>query len=129
MFEKSEKIDYSKLKECKTLNDFDQHFTIKLFGYDTLQDYFRDASSISYIQCVKIPVLIIHALDDPFTSESIFKDKQRIEESNCIVALFNSGGHLGFQHGIQFWKNKRWSNHVTKEFIITMRSLKKENSF
>ncbi len=41
--------------QCLRLRDFDTHFTCKIFGYETVEDYYQDASSAFHIQSESLP--------------------------------------------------------------------------
>ena len=52
--------------QSSTVREFDTEFTAKLFGYDSWQEYYADASSHDKLHHVKVPVLAVNAADDPF---------------------------------------------------------------
>lgn len=52
-------------KKVKTSRDFDKYMTAPSFGYLTVDDYYRKASSVLKLGSIKIPTFFLAALDDP----------------------------------------------------------------
>jgi len=51
-------------ERLKTVRDFDTAFTIKIYGYDTVQNYYRKASCVVSLNTIKIPCFFLSASDD-----------------------------------------------------------------
>ena len=51
------------------ISDFDRSFTIRVFGYPTLADYYKDASNKNRLHLVKKPLICLQAEDDPFAPQ------------------------------------------------------------
>lgn len=99
--------------KSKTLYDLDISLTSKIYKYKTVDDYYRDSCSIDFINDIKVPTLIINAEDDPFVCPSVLKNSN----PNIIMAVTETGGHLGFSEG--FWPSsiKNWTNNVIIEYL------------
>ena len=68
----------NKTGQTRTLREYDNLVTRVTFGYDTVDDYYRDACSACYIKKVRVPLLCLSALDDPITvAEGIPYDEIR----------------------------------------------------
>jgi predicted alpha/beta-fold hydrolase len=65
-FDKSALWDLEKVFSSTTIREFDTRFTAKLFGYDSLSDYYTDARLVGKLSAVKVPTLTLNAEDDPF---------------------------------------------------------------
>lgn len=48
-----------------TYHDFDRLVTAPSHGFANLNDYYRKASSVSRVQEIKVPTLLLSTLDDP----------------------------------------------------------------
>ncbi|CAG7825577.1 unnamed protein product [Allacma fusca] len=57
--------DFNKVLKSRTLREFDAHFTAPQFGYESVMDYYKDASVIDNIDKFPIPVFGFNAYDDP----------------------------------------------------------------
>jgi predicted alpha/beta-fold hydrolase len=49
------------------LRQIDIHFTSKLFGYESCDDYYRAACLDAKIQDIRTPTLFLNAADDMFS--------------------------------------------------------------
>lgn len=109
-------LDVNKIKNSKTFADFDDAFTAPLFGYKNAHDYWTQCSSKQFLPTIKIPTLILNALDDTFLSESCHPFKEASLNKNLFFEAPKYGGHVGFNSN--FMKNDTlWSEHRVLEFI------------
>lgn len=56
--------------QSKTIREFDANYTIKLFGHNSVEEYYKKASLHDKLDLIKIPCLCLNAADDPFCLES-----------------------------------------------------------
>lgn len=91
-----DKIDISNIHKIKTLWDFDEIYTAGFHGFVDAEDYYLQCSSVTHLQKIKIPTLMINALDDSFLSEGSYP--YDIAESHQYFHLStpSHGGHVGF---------------------------------
>ncbi|KAK0068711.1 phospholipase ABHD3, partial [Biomphalaria pfeifferi] len=54
----------------KSIKDFDERFTSKLFGYSSVDHYYTEASLHTKVHSLARPVLCLSAADDPFAPET-----------------------------------------------------------
>ena len=105
------------LDSIKTLSDFDNIYTSKAHGYEDALDYYIRCSSLQFLSNIKIPVLIINAINDSFLSPECYPVKQAKENSNLYLEMPDYGGHVGFinknnvyyneKRALEFVNNKR----------------------
>ena len=91
-------FDLRAVQEAKTLYEFDNAFTAPLHGFSGTSDYWHRASSRQHLKRIRIPALVINALNDPFVPAHCLPDVTQVSKS---VELFQpqSGGHVGFAAG------------------------------
>lgn len=92
------------LLNARDLYAFDNVFTAPLHGFKNTQDYWTRASARPYLRQIRIPALVVNALNDPFVpAESL----PRPHEVGQHVTLWQPahGGHVGFAQG-------RWPGHL-----------------
>lgn len=119
-------VDVDKVQEAQTIREFDDCVTRTMCDYDTVNDYYRDASSSVIIKNVKVPLLCFNALDDPISpAESIPYDEIKINP-NVVLATTQHGGHLGWFEGN--WSPTRWIVKPLAEFIVAMFEAYDENA-
>lgn len=107
------KISNEEINSINTLKDFDNVYTSKAHGFKDALDYYEKSSSLQYLQHIKIPSLIINALDDSFLSPECFPVREAKTNNNLYLEMPKYGGHVGF-----FAKNNTYySEKRSVEFI------------
>lgn len=90
-------VDIEALRNCTTVYDFDHILTRVCFKYETADHYYADASSVTRIPHVSIPLLCINAEDDPISVASALPTDEQVQANpNVVLCVTKSGGHLGF---------------------------------
>lgn len=87
--------------------DFDQHVTAPLHGFDSALHYYTTSSSRAYLGRICVPTLLIHALDDPFTTPHIVPRADELAPA-VTLELHSRGGHVGFVSGRWPWRPHYW---------------------
>lgn len=104
-----DQVDLKQLKRVKKLIDFDEYFTSTLNGFKDAKDYYAQANCKQFLHNIKIPSLLINALDDPFLSASCYPYAEA--ESNPYFNLMTPkyGGHVGFVSSNQeyYWVDRQ----------------------
>lgn len=88
-------IDIEKVARAKDFFDFDTAATAILHGFRDAEDYYARSSSGRYLGGITVPVLAIHAKDDPFMTPEIVPDAAHLPPS-MTLELCDYGGHVGF---------------------------------
>lgn len=102
-----------KLDKVTTVEEFDNWFTSKMFGFNTSFEYYRYGTSSNRIPQIRTPMLAISATDDPIVgSESL---PYREIESNPYTMLIESskGGHVAWFDA----KGERWYQDPLCRFL------------
>jgi predicted alpha/beta-fold hydrolase len=89
-------IPVEMLRNIKTLADFDDLFTGPLHGFADAQEYYEVNSSIFFLDQIKVPTLVLNALNDPFLSEQCFPKTLAKSLDNVYFEFPTHGGHVGF---------------------------------
>lgn len=105
------------LQGIRRLQRFDDVVTAPRQGFRDAAEYYARSSSLPRLGGVQVPVLLVHAMDDPWISGAEYLELQRHPrpETNPALnlALTRSGGHVGF-HFRGF--ASPWYNHRIGEF-------------
>jgi predicted alpha/beta-fold hydrolase len=110
-------FDLTRLKNVKTVREFDEEYTAPHFGFLNAEDYYHRASAMRVIDRVRVPALIITAADDPFVPPTPFRDP-RVTGNPCITLyLCDHGGHCGFVGDAQGNDDGYWAEDSIVEFI------------
>lgn len=106
------------LESIKTLEQFDQHYTAPVHGFESAQDYYQRASGKAFLRRITIPALVIHAKDDPFLSTDVIPSANELSPTVQYV-LTEHGGHVGFisGHGLKphFWLSQRICQFIQEQ--------------
>jgi hypothetical protein len=91
-------FDVRALHAAQDLYDFDNVFTAPLHGFKDTRDYWQRASAKPRLADIRLPALVVNALNDPFVPASSLP---RENEVGSHVSLWQPacGGHVGFMAG------------------------------
>jgi uncharacterized protein len=97
-------FDRDRLVAARTLYEFDDVFTAPLHGFRNTDDYWTRGSSKPHLHQIRIPALVVNALNDPFVPAASLPAPHQVGRH---VTLWQPahGGHVGFPGG-------RWPGHV-----------------
>ncbi|KAF9107428.1 hypothetical protein BGX27_008765, partial [Mortierella sp. AM989] len=118
MFVDSTVVDMEEVKRAVTIRQFDDSVTRKIFGYRTVQEYYRMGSSSQRLLDIKRPFLCLSALDDPIAVEWCIPRDEITENPFGLLATTSRGGHLGWFQG--FFSQDRWCTKPLEEFCLAM---------
>ncbi|KAG1467360.1 hypothetical protein G6F56_004458 [Rhizopus delemar] len=118
VLEKGGKIDKEQVMSARTIREFDDACTRRMFGYSTVNNYYRDASSCRFIEHVRVPLLCLNAIDDPIAHADCIPYDEIKCNPNVVLATTDQGGHIGwFEH---VTRPTRWCVKPLAEFIVAM---------
>ena len=91
-------FDREKLLAARDLYAFDDVFTAPLHGFRGTDDYWSRGSAKPHLHRVRIPALVVNAVNDPFVPAASLP---RQDEVGSHVTLWQPahGGHVGFPLG------------------------------
>jgi predicted alpha/beta-fold hydrolase len=92
------RYDIRHLPNVRSIWDFDELYTSKLFGFGTARNYFETQSSGQFLPRIDIPCLLVHAMDDPMIPFEVYRRAEKTIEQNPNIRYvpFEHGGHVGF---------------------------------
>ena len=100
----------AKLPSIKTIFDFDDQITAPIHGFEDAIDYYSQSSSINFLSRIKIPTLIVNALNDPFLPPECYPNEAVSQLAQVFFESPAQGGHVGFAtaDGTHlYWSEKR----------------------
>jgi predicted alpha/beta-fold hydrolase len=73
-------------------------FTAPLHGFANADDYYARASAKPHLHRIRIPALVLNALNDPFVPASSLPGESEV--GPCVTLWrAREGGHVGFPDG------------------------------
>ncbi len=102
------------LDSLKSLYQFDDLYTAPIHGFQNAEDYYAKSSSINFLPEIKIPTLIVNALNDPLLPASCLDPASTAGNTWITFELPEMGGHCGFP---KFNSKSYWSEIRCREFF------------
>lgn len=108
------------LDSVATMWEFDDRFTAPLHGFNDAAHYYGTSSSIGFLERIRVPTLLLSALDDPFHTAEVLRDVERIGASNPFLRteFHERGGHVGFVGGAP-WRPTYYVESRVGSFLET----------
>ncbi|CAM1362598.1 conserved hypothetical protein [Tenacibaculum sediminilitoris] len=104
------------LFKASKFRHLEKQYTVPVFGFKSSEDYWQKASAKPFIPEIKVPTLLINALDDSFLSQECYPIKEAKEMKNFHLITPNYGGHVGFMSSFSNTEN-RWLEKQIAQFI------------
>jgi uncharacterized protein len=101
-----ELFDPQELIRAESIYDFDDAVTAPVHGFADAHDYYSRSSSLGFLDRVRIPTLLLSAVDDPFLPSRVLDEVRAVGDRNPYLTLEfpKHGGHVGFVSGQVPWR-------------------------
>lgn len=104
-------------KKPKFIYEFDDQFTAPIFGFVSVGDYYRNASSILRLPNIRTPTLILNSVDDPIIGgDSGIPYREANANPYTVIVTTSIGGHLGWYKA----DGSRWYTPVVADFFMNL---------
>lgn len=97
----------------RNIVEFDDRFTAPRNGFADAADYYARCSAERFMPAIRVPTLVIHALDDPWIPGAAYRRYDWAGNPNLIPLLPERGGHVGF-HAVG---GRVWSDDCMVRFL------------
>jgi uncharacterized protein len=117
---KHECIDPSVLgavRRSRTIREFDAAATAPLHGFRDVDHYYGESSAAAWLGRVRIPTLLIHALDDPFLPPDAVPHAVAGANPWITARFTDRGGHMGFVAGSRPWSPRYWAEGEAARYL------------
>ncbi|MEP4133022.1 MAG: alpha/beta fold hydrolase [Cyclobacteriaceae bacterium] len=112
-------VNVKGIDELKDFDDFHHSYTAPLHGFESVDQFFAEATCDRYLPHIKVPVFIGNALNDPMLGEECYPAKLAKESEFVYLETPKLGGHVGFSiagqkyswmevRAEQFMKQHQW---------------------
>ncbi|MDI1284140.1 MAG: alpha/beta fold hydrolase [Reyranella sp.] len=100
----------------RTLYEYDDVFTAPRNGFAGAEDYYFRSSAVNFLPGIRIPTLVLAALDDPWVPGGAYSGHYWGSNKSLSLrpVLTEHGGHVGF-HGTGGYKP--WSDLAVMKFL------------
>lgn len=94
------------LSDVRNFVEYDSRVIAPLYGFRDADDYYRQCSALPKLGRIKVPTLMIQALDDPFMTPAVLPRLGQLSRA-IDLEVSRHGGHVGFVAG-SFNKPEYW---------------------
>lgn len=117
------------LSRRRSLWEFDDEFTARLWGFGTAGNYYATQSSNRFLGRISVPTLLVQAKDDPIIPFEVFHHPALSANPNLELVAPDHGGHLGFisRQPPWFWNDEvvlDWVRQREQKALYTRHSLR-----
>lgn len=102
-------------ERIRDFKDFDDRYTAPIHGFRDAANYWKKCSSGQFIPAIRVPTLLVNALDDPFLADGCYPIEAASASGWVHLEMPRTGGHVGF---VLFNRQGRyWSEQRAAEFL------------
>jgi predicted alpha/beta-fold hydrolase len=112
-------FDGAALGRAGSIYDFDDAVTAPVHGFADAHDYYTRSSSLGFLDRIRLPTLLLSAVDDPFLPPAVLDEVRAIAAHNPRLALefVPHGGHVGFVSGRWPWRAEYYAERRLCDFL------------
>ena len=100
------------IKAINSVWEFDEKVTAPLHGFNSADDYYKQCSSIGFLNSIATNTLLIQSSDDPMIPPHSLPQPQDLSATTQLE-LLGKGGHVGFVNaGKDRWLEKRITDFI-----------------
>jgi predicted alpha/beta-fold hydrolase len=108
--------DAERVLAARSFREFDDLATARLHGFSGADDYYAQSSCAQFIPRIRVPTLVIHALDDPFVPATAIPHDALRANPQLTTVITRHGGHVGFVAGPP-WRPEFWAEAEAARFV------------
>ena len=107
------------IERLRTLVEYDDLITAPTHGFADAHDYYQRSSSIRFLAGIRVPTLLLSAVDDPFLPPEVLDEVRELASGNPSLELefLPRGGHVGFIGGRNPWRPQYYAEQRFGEFF------------
>ncbi|MGK0475824.1 MAG: putative alpha/beta-fold hydrolase [Oleispira sp.] len=105
-----EDVSIDDYHQIKNFQQFDDRYTAPIHGFDSAADYWARSSCKPVLKDIRIPALLVNALNDPFLPRPCFPYEEAQQSEWLSLEVPRSGGHVGFielNNRQAYWMERR----------------------
>jgi predicted alpha/beta-fold hydrolase len=112
--------DSTGLNRIRSIPEFDDRYIAPMFGFENADDYYAKASSLPFIGRIRIPTLMIHAMDDPFIPFAPLFASSIAANPFVLMIATEHGGHVAFMSASSQDEDRFWAENRLVEFCTAI---------
>lgn len=115
-------INTKNFHKIKNFRDYDERYTAPLNGFKCAEQYWEECSCLFHLNKIKVPCLILNALDDPFLPNECYPIENVAQNNNLTLETPKYGGHVGFmpeKRSLAYFSERRVIHFLNKFSKLT----------
>lgn len=116
-FEIEAQLNMDHVLQSRTIREFDERFTTKIFGFECVDHYYTRATLRGRLDKIKTPTLCVNAADDMFAPFKALPHEEAAQSSHVAMVITSRGGHIGFMEGllpaVPFFSERLFEQYLT----------------
>ena len=88
-------FDIEQCRKATTIGEFDDAFIAPIYGFADKAEYYKTQGSKRFLKKAAVPLLAVHALDDPFIARRSLPTEDDVS-STVRLEYHEYGGHCGW---------------------------------
>ena len=112
-------VDVPLALRARTFAEYDRAVTAPLNGIKDERDYWTGASSAPFLRRIRLPTLLVSALDDPIVPADALPDPAELPPA-VHAEFVPRGGHAAFLEGRWPWRVESWAERRAVEFLASL---------
>ncbi len=84
------------IREARSIREFDDRVVAPRGGFAGASDYYARNSAVGFLDGIRVPTLLVHALDDPWIPAHAYTGRDWSRTPALVPLLARGGGHVGF---------------------------------
>lgn len=113
--------DPHRAEHITSLREFDERITALYCGFRSAEDYYYRVAAARVLHAIRIPVLYMHALDDPFVRLTPETRASIIANPHMTLLETEHGGHCAFlaKPDRSTGNDGYWAEHMALRFVLS----------
>ena len=107
-------FDLNEIRACDTIGAFDEAYIARIYGFRDKFHYYNSSSSKKWLSKIRVPVVAVNALDDPFMDPVSYPTETDVGDIAPVRLIYTEhGGHCGFYTTQTYMNNNSSSGSST----------------
>ena len=112
-----DQISKNDIESIKTLKDFDDIYTSRAHGFNNALDYYEQCSSKQFLPKIRVPSLIINAINDSFLGKECYPFQEAKMNESIHFETPKFGGHVGFIGSENYYYSEKRAIKFVEEVV------------
>lgn len=111
--------DPQRVESATNMFEYDDAMTAPVHGFRDATDYYTRSSALNWVDSIRVPTLLLSAVDDPFLPPEVLDEVAvKARGNSSLVTEFHAhGGHVGFISGSNPFRPAYYAEQRAADFL------------